>query len=413
MAVPVLPVIEAPPSQCVFQALEWLALAPAILLYLLAGASSLVIWRLLLVCISCCVQRKSKLSCRRMKTVVLAIARLLCVNAFPALFKMHKIHSDHHSRKMREFMVFLDRKVENNWVIISAFCSLACSIYSASAILFFYYFPVEESAECLEKDQHKRTLFCYSNSSSDPSSPVDCAQYNVTELHELHFQCYAIALPGLGIAVAAALGLAKVATVSITLYIKISTGTFKMTKNHSRKLKKCCCCCMPQWCLSRVCVNKFYIYSIFVILLLVSFISCGLIAQHYIMHSTFENVDPIIYLYTFACAFLPMLTAIPLLRITKVLEGHCTQGEYASCALDQRPPDPRDWDIDVESESSMTDGLQDDSVIAVQQAPDSDVESGSSTNAEQQDEMITKGPETEETQLVPMASTTVYGAIQM
>ena len=62
-------------------------------------------------------------------------------------------------------------------------------------------------------------LFCYSNSSlSNSSLPVDCANFSVTELRELQFQCYAIALPvGLGIAVAAALGLAKVVIVGVTI----------------------------------------------------------------------------------------------------------------------------------------------------------------------------------------------------
>ena len=45
---------------------------------------------------------------------------------------------------------------------------------------------------------------------------MDCANYSVTELREVQFQCYAIALPvGLGIAGAAALALAKVAIVGV------------------------------------------------------------------------------------------------------------------------------------------------------------------------------------------------------
>ena len=39
---------------------------------------------------------------------------------------------------------------------------------------------------------------------------------------------------GLGIAVAAALGLAKVTIVSITIFVKVSEGYFKMTKNPLR-----------------------------------------------------------------------------------------------------------------------------------------------------------------------------------
>ena len=43
---------------------------------------------------------------------------------------------------------------------------------------------------------------------------------------------------GLGIAVAAALGLAKVAIVSITIFVKVSEGYFKMTKNPLRNCSK-------------------------------------------------------------------------------------------------------------------------------------------------------------------------------
>ena len=51
----------------------------------------------------------------------------------------------------------------------------------------------------------------------------------------MHFDCYALALPtGLGIAVAAALGLAKVAIVSITIFVKVTEGYLKMTKSPLR-----------------------------------------------------------------------------------------------------------------------------------------------------------------------------------
>ena len=149
------------------------------------------------------------------------------MQTFPALFKMHKTRSDH-GGQTREFMVFLDRNLEGSVQLIAAFCSIVCCIFSTSTAAFFRYFPAEESAECLEKDSHGRTLFCYSNS----SLPVDCGNCSVTELRELQFQCYAIALPvGLGIAVAAALGLAKVVIVGVTIFVKVTEGFFMMTKN--------------------------------------------------------------------------------------------------------------------------------------------------------------------------------------
>ena len=38
--------------------------------------------------------------------------------------------------------------------------------------------------------------------------------------------------------------------------------------------------------------------------------------------------------------------------------NHCDKGEYIRFGADQRPPDPRDWD--VESEASVTEGEHDE-----------------------------------------------------
>ena len=367
MTVPVLPVIEAPPPRVFFQVLERLAIALALALSWIFCCSVVVM--LLPMCIAP-PKRRRKLCCSSMKTWFLFMARRLCVNAFPALFKTHKTRGDCNSEDTREFIVLLDRKVENNWVLISAFCSLACGIYSASAIVFFYYFPVQESEECLVKDQSGRTLFCYSNSSINPSIPVDCTQYNVTEFHELHFQCYAIALPGFGIAFAAAFGLAKLATFVITFYVKVTEMFYKITKNHSQKLKKSCSCCVPQrwcWCHSRICANRICIYSSRAILGTVTIVSL-VFSSLVFRHNLTQKVETILYLYDFARAYLPTLMLIPLLKITNQLEGHCMQGEYISSTSDQRPPDSRDWDIDMKTEStgvfgsSANVGEQDDTV---------------------------------------------------
>ena len=138
------------------------------------------------------------------------------MQAFPALFKMHKTRSDRGSQT-REFMVFLDRSVESSVKLIAAFCCIVCCIFFISVAVFFQYFPVEVSTECLEKDNHGRTLFCYSDSSLNNSSlPVDCANFSLTEVRELQFECYTIAVPaGLGIAIAVALALAKVAIMGV------------------------------------------------------------------------------------------------------------------------------------------------------------------------------------------------------
>ena len=129
-------------------------------------------------------------------------------------------------------MVFLDRKVHSSLLLIATLYSIIFSIFCSSTVVYLRYFPVEVSAECLERDKNDRSLFCYLSNSSiinssiiDPSLLVDCDNFSVTELRELQFQCYAIDLPvGLGIAVAAAFGLAKVVDVivGITIYVKVT-----------------------------------------------------------------------------------------------------------------------------------------------------------------------------------------------
>ena len=123
------------------------------------------------------IPRRGRSGCRRyVKTAFLFVGRRLCVQAFPALFKMHKTRSDH-GGQTRKFMVFLDRKVERSLPVVAAFCSIVFSIFSSSVTVFFRYFPVEKSEDCLEKDKHGRSLFCYRN-----SDLVDYASYSTTEL---------------------------------------------------------------------------------------------------------------------------------------------------------------------------------------------------------------------------------------
>ena len=192
-----------------------------------------------------------------------------------------------------------------------------------------------------------------SNSSfSNPNFPVDCANFSVTELRELQFQCYAIAPPtSLGIAVAAALVLAKVVIVGVTIFVKVTEGFLKLTKNPPWKLQKVCC----RNCVSRI--RAILIYSILsrTILLIVSVIAplSGLI------YAAFDADSPVLYkLYYLAYTFLPLLISGPLVVITYLIKAHGDKGEYISIPADQKPPDQRDWD--VESEALVTEGEHDE-----------------------------------------------------
>ena len=61
----------------------------------------------------------------------------------------------------------------------------------------------------------------------------------------------------------------------------------------------------------------------------------------------------------------PLMSWIPLGVIVLLMIDHCEQGEYVSFASEQRPPDPRDWDIGVGSESSLGEEQQDESEQAL------------------------------------------------
>ena len=354
MVVPTLPVIGVAPPFEVFRTMKVLAIALVHMLLTVAFVSTLVLLKPLLIPILYCIKPSTRRrtpkqrglgSCRKsMNSVFLFVGRWLCVQTFPALFKMHKTHSGR-GRQTREFMVFLDRKVESSVKLIAAFCSIACCIFFISAAVLFLYFPVEASAECLEKDNHGRTLFCYSDSSLINSSlPVDCANYSMTEVREIKFHCYAIALPvGLGIAVAAALGLAKVGIMGVTILVKVTEGFFTMTKNPTKLPHCCCCCCRLPY------ANKVYVYSSSVLLVIVFLISlsCSIIIVRNIFKTDRKNPQHILrFLHYYAYIFLPLLICAPLIYIVQFLEAHCSRGEYISFAADQSPLDPRDWDVE-------------------------------------------------------------------
>ena len=297
MVVPTLPVIGIAPPFEFFQIMKMLAIGLVYILLNVAFLSTLVLVKPLLIPILYCIKPSRRTAkqrgldnCRRcMNSLFLFVGRWLCVQTFPALFKMHKTCSDH-GRETREFMVFLDRSVEGSVQLIAAFGFIVCFIFSTSAVAFFRYFPVEESTECVETDNHGRILFCYSDSSLINSSlPVDCANYSMTELREVQFHYTMALLPvGLGIAVAAALGLAKVGIVGVTILVKVTEGFFTMTKNPQKLPRCCCCCCRLPY------ANKVYVYSSIILLVIVFLISlsCSIIISRNLFKPDRKEIGP-------------------------------------------------------------------------------------------------------------------------
>ena len=216
------------------------------------------------------------------------------------------------------------------------------------------------SGQCLEKDYHGRSLFCYSNSSINSSLPVDCAEYSVIELRELHFQCYAISVFDVGIAMATAFAIAKVVIASVTAYVKVTESFVRVTKKPPQELKRRCSWCslqMQHWCLldCKECADIFCLTSSMVmlfILMAISFPAAVGIGINAAIHG--EKALRIVYYVT--SALMPLLlTCGPAIVLIVELPTHLEQGEYVSFAAEQRPPNARN----VESGSSAREGQQD------------------------------------------------------
>ena len=320
--------------------------------------------------------------CRWMKTVFLSMGRLLCVNMFPALFKKHKTRSVRSSQMTRVFMVFLGRKVENDLVLVAAFCSIVYIIFALAALVFIQYFPVhvEYSEECHKEDSHGRALFCYEYglNSSQPW-PVDCSMYNQTEISPVPgahnyavmpvLNCYSIAFPGFGVGIAAAFGFAKVAIIGITIFVKIAEGVFTMTVKGSRKLQEWHQChsstCLLSKTLQMIANITFIVLSLAILAIMIAVTCC-------ISLATVQNVNtkalPLKVSHQF---YINYIILAPLIFFTMAyilikLPFHCKQGEYTSLAKEQRPPNPLDWD--VESELSVAVELKNE-CATTEQAP--------------------------------------------
>ena len=188
------------------------------------------------------------------------------------------------------------------------------------------------SGECLERDNQDRSLFCYLKNASHTGTnlPVDCVEYSVSQLQELHFSCYAISIPGLGIAVAAALGLSKLATVSITVYIQVTAAFIKMTKVYScRGTERC----LRGW-REHDFIFCFVLFTLAVLLLIA--LAAEIIAVVFIVEYSDRRLSLVYYV---AYGFLPILICLPLGYVVIKLEDHCEQGEFVSYAKEQEPHD--------------------------------------------------------------------------
>ena len=328
MPVPTLPGTHWPAPYGFFQFLDYGAEAVAYPLLLILGLVSSVYALTIFCCDSCSSCSCCSTSC--WLQLLLKGSRILHVKMFPGLFKKHKTYDSLKSREnkrwvTREFILYLDRRVENNPRIIITFYIIAMTIFSLSLLAFFRFIPAHASEReiCLKKDDKSRTLFCYTHESCTYSLPVDCDAYNSTNLNKGRtLICYTISVFDVGLALAAAAALTKVAIVGITIFILVNESLYKRSQDKTIK------CCKPHFC-------QVYFLS-YVLLRFINLASLAVFgsivytrvitpAEHQAKHAGIGY------------AFLPIALVPSLCTIICTLRKHCDQQEYISYSQQQLP----------------------------------------------------------------------------
>ena len=308
MAVATLPIIGTPPHE-LFLALDYIPLVFLVLV--------LFVWQGYIVVSLLRYYIGGQNQCEKCLDFKLVqfVGNNVCVTLFPNLFKKHKQCTDGNERT---FIIFLDRDIENQLKLKGAFYSLAFSILSASALVFFRLFPVALSGQCLEMDALLRPLFCYTNQSNFPVDCVEFANNTIESNDSFTVVCYALSA-NVGLPVAAAVGFAKLVAVLVTAYVRVSE--YWLTKKWKRE----------KW-------NKYC----FFILSLIAFAVVSGVAAVYVaisfgakISNTPEATGELVA--RFAYIFLPILAVIPFGFIAWTLDTHCQQGQYSTLSKDQIP----------------------------------------------------------------------------
>ena len=331
------------------------ALAEVLLLITFVVATSFHIWRICLAVYQCCVKKNHEAMSTETTSVTLNrkhecltkcrggftwVSRKLNVKMYPGLFKEHKdrnlqVSGSGYSWITRQFMVFLDRKVEDNAHIILNFYFLASAILFSALLVFFRYVPIGFSRRCITTDDNDRDVFCYTSESTYPLKlPVDCDTYNTTELKAIEFSCYTISIFDVAVAVAAAMALVELAILGITIYIRVSEGCYKWSKHStSRWITRC---------------YRFYHvigFTLMIVISVLSYLAVSLIIKSRV-ETAEEHTSKRGYL---AYAILPIMLIFFLIAIvlSGTLSKHFDREEYTSHCKYQLPINVKDCDVHV------------------------------------------------------------------
>lgn len=250
--------------------------------------------------------------------------RYLCPWIFPDLFTMHKMRSQ--TQNSREsspevFLVLLNRKVENNPVILSSFAFMSVMVLTASAMAFLTSVPrVTYDTQCIEKNSNNHPLYCYDRGSDYPDN---CTSLTSQERAKAEYTCYACTLDVFSIACVAAVTVFKLAVAITTYYVQFGEMWLKACKGRK--------------CINGVCKSMIW--------LLLG--ACGggsvAIAVYRLLGSLIREIRGPVQFFSFlneyaGYVYLPMWLCIGLILITWKLEAHCMQQEYSTLSESQIPP---------------------------------------------------------------------------
>ena len=185
-------------------------------------------------CFSCCSGLRKQIELYRLKLIQVA-GRHLCPWMFPDLFTLHMMktqaqNSSESTSRSEHFVVFLNRKVENDRVIISSFAFMSIAVLLASAMAFFTSVPrVTYDTQCLEKNSNNHPLYCYTYESN---YPINCTSLTDQERSKEEYTCYAWTLDIFSIACVAAVTVFKLAIKIATYYVRFGEMWLKACKNR-------------------------------------------------------------------------------------------------------------------------------------------------------------------------------------
>ena len=275
-----------------------------------------------------------------LRPLLIWVSRELIIMMFPGLFKKHKDRCRNHGDNCsvtRTSILFLDRNVDNNFSILFMFFMLSLSVFSVALLLFFRHVPVVFSSECRNRDDEFRDLFCYT---SESDWPVDCTTYNSTEHEEMKFDCYAISILELGIAIAAVMALAKIATLSITIYIRVSELVYMWSQRNTRRCRV-------------ISAKRIYVtcWAVsFVILQCLAIVICTLA---YVLIwdrlSTIEGWQSTLPYFAYVLLPLWLFPLASTVLSIRIFSKHCDQEEYIGYSQVQLPSSVINCDGHVES----------------------------------------------------------------